>query len=173
MYDVFGGDIPVPDGDRGDYDVGLFNQSHGNPNYPANLALTDSANFWNMIGRQRIEDYILGLSAYLKSRIIDVWGADALWCPVNPELSSALTSFVPLNAFSPKDNDPVTGSSGFVTRLREEYGFVVRNTSVPTPDGSDPDRPLRISTHLFRTKEDVDRVIEAVVDLAAKFENGN
>ena len=172
VYDVFGGEIPIPDGARGDYDVGLFNQSHGNPNYPAYLALADVARFWNLIGRQRIEDYILDLSAYTKERIVAIWGAEALRCPTNPALQSALTSFVPLNAFDPEDNDPETGSAGFVTRLREEYGFVVRNTSLPMPDGETTHRPLRISTHLFHSRDDVDAVIEAVVDLAAKFERG-
>lgn len=172
VYDVFGSEVPVPDGERGDYDVGLFNQSHGNPNYPAYFALGDVARFWNLIGRQRIEDYILDLSAYTKSRIVEIWGAEALRCPTNPELSSALTSFVPLNAFAPEDNDPETGSAAFVERLREEYGFVVRNTALPMPDGETTHRPLRISTHLFHNRDDVDAVMDAIVDLAAKFERG-
>ena len=169
VYDVFGGEVPIPDGDREpheEYDVGLFNQSHGNPNYPANQALVDSCNLWTKIGRQRIEDYILDLSDYCKRLIIKNWGRKALYCPVNRRLTSALTSFVPLNAFDPTDGER---SSEFVTRLREEYGYVVRNTSVNMPEGGDPHRPLRVSTHLFHDRHDVEGVIEACADLASKF----
>ncbi|MCG8594639.1 MAG: aminotransferase class V-fold PLP-dependent enzyme [Kiloniellales bacterium] len=173
VYDVFGSDVPVPDGDRepsSDYDVGLFNQSHGNPNYPANQALVDSCDFWTAIGRLRIEDHILGLSDYTKARIVDYWGIEALRCPKDdPELVSALTSFVPLNAFAPTDG---ARSSEFVTRLREEYGFVVRNTSVAMPQGGPNHRPLRISTHLFHDLDDVDGVIDAAIDLSEKMAAG-
>ena len=173
VYDVFGGDVPVPDGDREpseEYNVGLFNQSHGNPNYPAYQALVDSCNFWTAIGRDRIERHILDLSDYCKARIIEYWGLEALYCPrEDPELISALTSFVPLNAFAPTDG---TRSSEFVTRLREEYGFVVRNTSVPMPQGGDNHRPLRISTHLFHDFDDVDGVINAAIDLSERFALG-
>ena len=173
VYGVFGGNVPVPDGARepaADYNVGTFNQFHGNPNYPANQALVESCDFWTAIGRDRIEDHILGLSAYAKARITDYWGSDALRCPANdPELVSALTSFVPLNAFDPTDG---TKSSEFVTRLREEYGFVVRNTSVAMPQGGPNHRPLRISTHLFHDLDDVDGVIEASIDLSERMAAG-
>jgi isopenicillin-N epimerase len=167
-----GDTIPVPDGGREppeDYNVASFNQSHGNPNYPAYQALVDSCDFWTAIGRQRIENYILDLSDYCKFLIISNWGEDALYCPTDPALSSGLTTFVPLNAFDPADGDR---SSEFVTRLREEYGYVVRNTSVAMPAGGDPHRPLRISTHLFHDFKDVEGVIYACADLASKFEAG-
>jgi isopenicillin-N epimerase len=164
--------IPVPDGGREppeDYNVASFNQSHGNPNYPAYQALVDSCDFWTAIGRQRIENHILDLSDYIKFLIISNWGEEALYCPTDPELASGLTTFVPLNAFDPADGDR---SSEFVERLREEYGFVVRNTSVNMPAGGDPHRPLRISTHLFHDAKDVEGVIYACADLASKFEVG-
>jgi isopenicillin-N epimerase len=164
--------IPVPDGGREppeDYNVASFNQSHGNPNYPAYQALVDACDFWTAIGRQRIENHILDLSDYCKFLIVSNWGEEALYCPMDPELASGLTTFVPLNAFDPADGDR---SSEFVERLREEYGFVVRNTSVNMPAGGDPHRPLRISTHLFHDAKDVEAVIFACADLASRFEAG-
>lgn len=171
-YGVSGGDVPIPEGGREpaeEYDVADFNQSHGRPNYPAYQALVDSCDFWSGIGRQRIENYVLDLSDYCKHLIVSYWGDEALYCPKDPELVSALTTFVPLNAFDPTDSER---SSEFVERLREEYGYIVRNTSVNMPQGGDPHRPLRISTHLFHGFEDVEGVIHACVDLASKFEIG-
>lgn len=164
----FGGSSLGAGGVR-DYNVAAFNQSHGNPNYPELLALVDSANFWDAIGRQTIEDHILGLSAYLKDRIISEWGDGALTCPTNPDLASALTSFVPLNAFDPTD---AGGSGTFVTRLREEYRYHVRNTNVALPGGGPNYRPLRVSTHLFHDMRDVDGFMDAAIDLANKMEMG-
>jgi isopenicillin-N epimerase len=171
-HGVSGGEVPIPDGGREpaeEYNVADFNQSHGHPNYPAYRALVDSCDFWTAIGRQRIENYVLDLSDYCKFLIVSNWGEDALYCPTDPELSSALTTFVPLNAFDPADGDR---SSEFVTRLREEYGYVVRNTSVNMPGGGDPHRPLQVSTHLFHEFHDVEGVISACADLASKFEVG-
>jgi selenocysteine lyase/cysteine desulfurase len=95
-----------------------------------------------------------------------------MYSATNPALQSALTAFVPLNAFTPTNNDSVTGSAGFVTRLREDYNLVVRSTTVHMPNGEDH-YPLRVSTHLFHDRRDVDYAVEAIVDLAERFASGD
>jgi hypothetical protein len=55
-----------------------------------------------------------------------------------------------------------------VNRLREEYGFVIRNTNVAMPDGSANIRPLRISNHIFHDFRDMDMAFDAIVDLTNK-----
>lgn len=79
--------IPIPDGGReppSDCNVGQFNQSHGNPNYPAYQALVDSCDFWTAVGRQRIEDHILDLSDHCKYLIAGQWGAEACTAHLDP-----------------------------------------------------------------------------------------
>ena len=40
--------------------IGGFLQSHGHSNEPEWQALTDSCKFWDLIGRQKIDDYLTG-----------------------------------------------------------------------------------------------------------------
>ncbi len=172
LYGLIEGDVVVPNGEREPpdrYNVAAYNQSHGNPNYPELRALVDVCNFWEAIGRERIENYILGLSLYCKERIAEHWGEEALYSPMHSRpLLSALSSFVPLNAFRRTDG---TRSTEFVDRLREEYGFVVRNVNAPMRTGPDH-YPIRISTHLFHTRSDVDGLIAAMINLARKMNAG-
>jgi isopenicillin-N epimerase len=153
--------------------------SRGNPSYPALRALTECCNMWDAWGRQNIEDYIVALAQYLRSRLAAIWGQQSLCTPYNPNIPNhariALTSF---NPFSPGyDYNAVlsvaeaaaqTTASGLaVTTLRNE-GVVVRNVSTPYSLRSDPTQNasgatnshrLRISTHLFHKMKDVDELV--------------
>lgn len=154
--------------EEGDDIAGLL-QSHGNPNYPAYRALQDSCLFWDDLGRQRIEDYVLDLSAYTKQRIRDVFGTQArFYCPDARELSSGLTTFNPFD-------DPTNFDQTFEfrERLREEYGYVIRYTNFhETLEDfliGAPTRPYtyahRISTHLFHDRGQIDGLVDAMYDL--------
>jgi len=160
----FGGDPQGAGGSR-NYDIAAYNTPGGNPNYPQLLAFVDSCNLWQQIGRQAIEDRILSMSAYVRSRIVGEWGEQALVSDANPALSCGLTAFLPPGAFDPTDVD---GSSNFVNRLREEYGFVIRNTSVAMPDGTPNIRPVRISSHIFHNFRDMELAMDAIVDLTSR-----
>lgn len=161
------------------YNIGTVVQSIGNPNYPMLRAFSDVCGFWDQIGRKVIEKHDLNLSAYLKRRIVDVWGGGYLYSPKDdPELVSALTSFSPFHR-----NDVVlqldqaaldeTAQSGtFVTRLRAEYGIQIRNTGVPVIGSPAPHHPVRISTHLFHSGADVDRLVRSMKDLADRMVPG-
>jgi len=134
----------------------------GQDNYPAKRALKDVCDFWDKIGRQRIEDYVLSLSAHCKQRIRKVFGdIGTLFSPDIPELSSGLTAFNPFE-------DP-TDSTNIVTfrdRLRDEYGFILRYTNfkIKLEDLKD-NYALRISTHLFHNHQQVEDLVDAMYDL--------
>jgi selenocysteine lyase/cysteine desulfurase len=134
----------------------------GQDNYPAKRALKDVCDFWDKIGRQRIEDYVLSLSAHCKQRIRKVFGdIGTLFSPDIPELSSGLTAFNPFE-------DP-TDSTNIVTfrdRLRDEYGFSIRYTNFKIKlDDLKDNYALRISTHLFHNHQQVEDLVDAMYDL--------
>ncbi|HZA50438.1 MAG TPA: aminotransferase class V-fold PLP-dependent enzyme [Myxococcaceae bacterium] len=164
----------------GPADIGAYLQSHGNPNYPEWKALQDVCEFWADIGRDRIEAHDLGLSAYVKARIVATFpgGRAVLTAPDNPALLSALTGFNPFAARVGIGGNSAAGqkASQFVERLREEYGFVIRNVTYRSAAGATGVFPqsapaednwtFRISTHLFHNRNDVDRLVAAMYDLA-------
>jgi selenocysteine lyase/cysteine desulfurase len=142
-------------------------QSCGSMNRPVYLAWGKSCAIWDQIGRQKVQDYILSMSLYLKNRIAQEWGVGALYSPKDDlRLVSALTSFNPFR--NPADITNQPKSSQFVTRLREEYGIIIRNVNVPVIGSAQQHWPLRISTHLWHDFDDVDDVFEAMKDLSNK-----
>lgn len=133
----------------------------GNDNYPAKRALADACDLWAAIGRDRIEQRVLDLSAYCKQLIRDAFGADVtLYSPDTRELSSGITAFNPFA--NPSDGAILTT---FRDRLREEYGFIVRTTDFHVALGGPTEYALRISTHLFHDERDVEGLVAAVWDL--------
>jgi isopenicillin-N epimerase len=159
------------------YGIGTRVQSVGNPNYPMLRAFSETCQFWDSIGRQAIEDHDLALSAYLKSLIVQNWGAAHLYSPRHGELSSALTSFSPFHAASvnvtaAQAAAETAQSNTFVNRLRDEYGIVIRNTAVPVIGSQASHHPVRISTHLFHSMADVDRVVSSMLALTSKMLSG-
>jgi isopenicillin-N epimerase len=163
--------------------------SIGNPSYPALKALQEVCWMWDTWGRQNIENYIVALAQYLRAKLVGIWGPQSLGAPYNAATPLfariALTSF---NPFSPgydynadlsvaQASAQTTASGNAVTALREGEGLVVRNTNVPHSLRSNPalsadatttgaqtsSHPLRISTHLFHSGRDVDRLIAALL----------
>lgn len=170
----------VPWGNRANgpvetYNIGNVIQSCGSKHVPMINALGVSCDMWDEIGRQTIQDYILGLASYLKESIVArLGGTAALYAPKDdPELLSALTSFSPF-FYNPSLITQSAMSGSFVSRLNSEYGIVVRNTSVPVPHagGLTNHYPLRVSTHLWHDRRDVDRLVDACVDLATRMSQG-
>ncbi len=150
------------------FDVAAVLCNIGSRNRPSLEALADACDMWDEIGRQEIEDYILGLSRHLKQSIADRWGRQALVAPDHPELLSALTAFNPFISSNGEVNPKNFNSSesgNFVSRLANDYGFIVRNTSVPVP-GIPNQFPLRVSTHLWHSQREVDQFVDAAWQLA-------
>ena len=92
--------------------------------------------------------------------------------------NTALTSFSPFHAASvnvtaAQAAAETAQSNTFVNRLRDEYGIVIRNTSVPVIGSTATHHPLRISTHLWHSRADVDRLVAAMAELTARMLAGN
>ena len=143
-------------------DLATQAQYVGHDNYPAKRALKDVCDYWDRIGRQRIEDYVLSLSAHCKRRIQKVFGdTGTLYSPDVPELSSGLTAFNPFD--DPTDSEKI---KKFRDRLREEYGFIIRYTNFKINLADEKDTyALRISTHLFHNHRQVEDLVDAMYDL--------
>ncbi|WP_161958439.1 aminotransferase class V-fold PLP-dependent enzyme [Ornithinimicrobium cavernae] len=143
----------------GSYDIGKTLQSCGNGQRVVYDGFLAAHRMWEEIGRERIQDYVVGLSTTLKEQIVERWGRQALYSPVSDErLRCALTSFNPFQDATDVMNQEK--SVEFVARLKDQHGIVIRNTTTPAPSG-DVYYPMRVSTHLFHNAGDVDRVVEA------------
>ncbi len=142
------------------FGLGWALQYHGNPNYPAMQALVDSCKFWESIGRDEIEERILELSRYCKDRIQQEFPNSPLFCPNIKEISSGLTTFNPFDNVHDKNK-----VAAFRDRLREKYGFVIRYTSFKNNSYDAPTYALRVSTHIFHNKDQIDGLVTAMKDL--------
>lgn len=171
------------------HNVAATLMSIGNPSYPALRALQECCSQWDAWGRQNIEDYVVGLAQYLRSRLVSIWGPRCLASPFDANTPSfariALTSFNPFSPgfdynapLTPAQATAQTAASGeAVTVLREQHGIVVRNTNVPhTLRGNEAmnaasnatSHPLRISTHLFHRRQDVDKLVDALLQVVPR-----
>jgi selenocysteine lyase/cysteine desulfurase len=157
------------------YNIGNVIQSCGSKHTPLINSLGVACDMWDKIGRKTIETYIMGLSMYLKEAIAQRYGVAALYAPKDdPELVSALTSFNPFY-YNPALIMQSAVSGTFVNRLNAEYGIVVRNTTVPVPNaggGTTNHYPLRVSTHLWHDRGNVDRLLAASWELATRMSQG-
>jgi selenocysteine lyase/cysteine desulfurase len=146
----------------GFFPLNTIMQYVGNDNYPAKRALADACDLWAAIGRDRIEQRVLDLSAYCKQLIRDAFGADVtLYSPDIRELSSGITSFNPFT-----DRTDLTTLNLFRDRLRDDYGFIVRTTDFKVHlSDENEEHAVRVSTHLFHDERDVEGLVAAMWDL--------
>ena len=147
---------------RGIFDIAYSLQYRGQMNIPAQLALMDSCAMWEEIGRDRIEKYVCGLSSYLKQKLTDKFGgAGTFFAPDLPEFTTGLTSFNPFYTIT--DGDSI---KELVNRLQEETGYQIRYTNFNLYVGDvHQTYALRISTHLFHNKKQIDGLVDAMYDI--------
>jgi len=151
------------------WDIGSTITSCGSLHTPMFHALVSACGVWDQIGRKKIETYDLTLSAYLKERIAETWGVERLYSPKDdPQLVSAVTSFNPF--VTPGDVMNSAKSGEFVARMLSDYspGFVVRNVNVPVVGAPSDHYVIRISTHLWTSVDDIDKLVAAMLDLSRK-----
>ena len=151
------------------YDIASVITSCGSLHTPMYRALVSACSLWDQVGRKKIETYDLALSAYLKERIAEIWGVDRLYSPKDdPKLVSAVTSFNPFMNAGDIMNSAKSGQ--FVARMLSDYqpGFVVRNVNVAVIGAPSDHYVIRISTHLWSSVNDIDRLLEAMWDLSRK-----
>lgn len=149
---------------RGTFDIAYSLQYRGQLNIAAQLALMDSCAMWEEIGRDRIEQYVCGLSSYLKQKLAATFGgAGTFFAPDLPEFTSGLTSFNPF--------DNITDGAliaTLVNRLQEETGYQIRSTDFHLYRADVlPTHSLRISTHLFHDQRQIDGLVDAMYSIVS------
>ena len=148
--------------ERGAFDIAYSLQYRGQLNIPAQLAMMDACDMWEEIGRDRIEEYVCGLSSYLKQSLKRKFGGQGtFFSPDVPELTTGLTAFNPVDDST--DGDSIIT---MVNRLQEETGYQIRYTDFHLyADDLFKTYSLRISTHLFHNKKQVDGLVDALYDI--------
>ncbi|UYI49053.1 aminotransferase class V-fold PLP-dependent enzyme [Vibrio natriegens] len=137
----------------------------GNDNFPAKQALTDSCKMWDEIGRDRIEERVLGLGSLCKELLAQALPDAKIFSPNVEGLTSGITTFNPLLDLT--DGNRLTQ---FRDRLREEYGYIIRTTDFKLyKEDEYSTYALRISTHLFHDEQDVEGLVQAITDLYYSF----
>lgn len=160
-YPYEGGLPPRGTGDQAAYDMGAYVTELGNGSLAGATALDSALTVWDRIGRKRIENYILGLSRRTTERVVERWGDRSLYSPyTDRRLGTAFTTFNPFQ--DPTDVTDEKKSDRLVDRVRDEYGYTVRNTDFEVIGAAKPHYPIRISTHLFHDESDVDGVVDAL-----------
>jgi selenocysteine lyase/cysteine desulfurase len=151
----------------GSNNIGDYLQSAGSSSIGRAAALVKACEIWNMIGRQRIENYIMELGRYAKQRIVEHFGEDALYSPMyDPRLNSPLTSF---NPFS----DPEDAWNGhkfdvYVDRLEKEHKIWIRWVEFDVPGSPRIHYGARICTHLFNNHDEIDRAVKIMARVAGE-----
>ncbi|MFB6962130.1 aminotransferase class V-fold PLP-dependent enzyme [Streptomyces sp. NPDC056309] len=160
-YPAEGGVPPRSSGATASYDMGSYLQSVGNSSLAIMAGVRSACEVWDRIGRARIQDHVLGLSAYLKELIAERWGVDSLYSPKDdPRLVCGLTSFAPFR--DPRDVHDAQKTATLVARLKDEHGIVIRTSDFPVIGSARSHQAVRVSTHLFHQKEDVERIVDAL-----------
>jgi selenocysteine lyase/cysteine desulfurase len=151
-------------------------QGRGEANTPALYAMTDSAAFFGHVGVQDIYARGVALGNYLKQRIENQWGPEALWVQRNPDPSFAtfLTAFNPFrwkNDSNPNKWAAVVSamSSVLSTLASEDPKIYIRTITWRDNPGSTSDDRIgfRVSTHaMYNNFEQIDwmfgRLVAAV-----------
>jgi selenocysteine lyase/cysteine desulfurase len=169
-----------------DDNVAALLQLVGNGSRPSQKALFECCRLWDGWGRAAIEAYLVSLAWYLRARLAGIWGARSLSFPLAAGSHAGQIGLTSFNPFSPgydynADLTPAQATAQAqaaaqaLSDLRNGFGIVVRTTTVPHTLRSDPSRaavlgatastPLRISTHLFHSTADVDRLVDALLSV--------
>jgi selenocysteine lyase/cysteine desulfurase len=172
-----------------DDNVAALLQLVGNGSRPSQNALYECCALWDRWGRKEIEEYLVSVAQYLRARLVATWGPRSLSFPYAPRGSHVsrigLTSFNPHSPGFDYDAEltpamaaeQATAAKAAVSTLQSAFNIVIRTTSVPHSLRGDPSRsapadamstPLRISTHLFHSRQDVDRLIDALLGVVPR-----
>jgi len=178
-------DAPT-DGSRPEgFDIGAAMSFYGFPESAEWRALGDSCAVWDEVGRRRIQDYILALAAYARTRLIDAFGIGCMLQPCrDPELLSGIVAFNPFP--QPEQRRDMELASRFQAKIYADCGYHVGCgglgptglTRPPDPDAAaftegclpnrDPatnapmpgDIPFRFGTPAWLDRSDVDTFVE-------------
>ena len=156
-------------------------------------ALGEVCEFWDQIGRERIQNYILALADYTRARLVAAFGEEALVQPCkDTELRSGIVAFNPFP--TPDQRRDPKFCHEFQARMLGECGFHVGCggtglkglTRPPDPEAAaffescipnrDPetnrpapdDIPFRTGTPAWCNRADMDGFVSACKELVKK-----
>jgi len=145
--------------------IGDYLQSAGSSSVGRAAALARACEIWNLIGRERIEEYILDLGRYTRFQVAERFGPQALY---SPTLDNRLVS--PLTAFNPfrRGEDAWDGKKFdiLVHRLEHEHRIWVRWVEFDVPGSARMHHAVRLCAHLFNNREEIDRALDVTARLA-------
>ncbi len=189
------GDLDGPmNGSRpADWDIGAALSFYGFPESADWRALGEVCELWDVLGRKRIEKYILALSDYARNKLVAAFGEETMLQPVrDPEMKSGIIAFNPFPEPAQR-RDPKLATA-FRDRLSAEYGYRVGMggygptglTRPPDPEAAAftelciPNRdpmtdnpaptviPFRTDACIWNTRENFDQFTVACKDLVPK-----
>jgi len=168
-YPIHTSELSYAAAERGSYDIAARITTRGGMCIPLFQALAAACDMWDELGRKQVETYSLGLSSYLKARIVERWGEHALYSPADDRrLLTAMTSFNPFRSVD--DVMDQKKSDEFVARLLTDVspGFIVRNVNFPVIGAPAEHWGIRISTHLWHDANDIDHLVEAMEQISRR-----
>ena len=187
------GELDAPlDGSRpAGFDIGNALSIYGFPESADWRALGEAVQLWDVVGRGRIQDYILALSEYLRESLMARFGPACMLQPtMDRELKSGIVAFNPFE--EPARRRDFKLSTAFVEHAFKEHQYHIgmggldhRGLTRPPDrdagaffDGCIPNRhpvtnrpeptdiPFRVSTGTWLTRRDIDVFVDACEDTA-------
>jgi len=155
-YSVIGKNLPIT----------TVLEVRGCNNTPSFLAMSDVLEFESSIGKLVIQERLVALSQLVKQEVIRRWGKDSLFTPLQPEMSSGITAFVP-SSDPAKRSDP-NFTNNVVTALQQK-NIWVRSTNFPNTLTSPTETvyTLRVSTNIFNDEAEIRHLFKAIDDIVA------
>jgi isopenicillin-N epimerase len=136
----------------------------GTRNIPVLFAHRDTMNLHNILGRERIEQRVLQLNAYLRQQL----AADVRLTSVTPEapeLSSAMASYKVRGMGVNTLFDELKKRDIIIKRTSYNYllNDALDRTAIAPPDENVS--IIRLSTHIFNSEAQIDRLAEELADI--------
>ncbi|MFA5074209.1 MAG: aminotransferase class V-fold PLP-dependent enzyme [Nitrospirota bacterium] len=179
-------DAPL-DGSRPEgFDIGNALSIYGFPESADWRSLGEACELWDVIGRERIQNYILSLSDHLRKRLKERFGENCFLQPVrDPELKSGIVAFNPFqksaqrrdfnlaHAFQDRmfsEHQYHLGMGGLDSRgltrppSRDAVSFIegcIPNRDPLTNAPKPTDVPIRASTGPWLSRRDIDVFVDA------------
>lgn len=152
--------------------ISAYFMFRGQQTTPAFAGVMDAIDFQNEIGKDEIEKRVLVLHKYAKEKIVENWGEQALYSPMDEELSTGLVSFNPFDDHygemghgisdnistlysGLQDQDIITRTIGFYNKLADTQGT----------------RVLRISTHIYNDFRQIRTAIDTAKDIVESIQS--
>ncbi|MCX5814148.1 MAG: aminotransferase class V-fold PLP-dependent enzyme [Proteobacteria bacterium] len=186
-------DAPLDGSRPAGFDIGNALSIYGFPESADWRALGEVCELWDVIGRQRIQNYILTLADYLRQHLVAKFGDNCLLQPTkDPELKSGIVAFTPFADKSQRRDFKL--AEAFQTQMFKDHLYHVGMggldsrglTRTPSPEASaffsgcipnrhpvtnipEPsDIPFRASTGVWITRNDIDTFVDTCEETAKR-----